>query len=66
MLSPTFVQPNSLIGPVPLDSALAAFRQVYPAYDTTWKLDELRATEYARLDRLGHVYLVVCQGRFDR
>src|SRR6185295_17959350 len=57
MLSPTVMQANSQIGPVPQDSALAAFRQVYPAYDTTWKLDELRATEYARLDRQGHVYL---------
>jgi molybdenum cofactor sulfurtransferase len=32
-------------------------RKAYPAYDTTSKLDELRATDYARLDRLGHVYL---------
>jgi selenocysteine lyase/cysteine desulfurase len=41
----------------PLASALAAFRQRYPAYDSTWPLDELRAAEYARLDRQGHVYL---------
>ena len=40
-----------------MDAALAAFRQAYPAYDATWQLDELRATEYARLDRQGHVYL---------
>jgi selenocysteine lyase/cysteine desulfurase len=41
----------------PLDAAFATFRQLYPAYDATWRLDELRATEYARLDRQGHVYL---------
>ena len=40
-----------------IDQAFAAFRRAYPAYDSTRKLDELRATEYARLDRQGHVYL---------
>src|SRR5260370_7174177 len=40
-----------------LSAAEAAFRQAYPAYATTHQLDELRATEYARLDRAGHVYL---------
>src|SRR5258706_160669 len=40
-----------------LSDAEAAFRQAYPAYATTHQLDELRATEYARLDRAGHVYL---------
>ena len=40
-----------------LDAALNAFRKAYPAFDSTRKLDELRATEYARLDRQGHVYL---------
>jgi len=40
-----------------LSDAEAAFRQAYPAYATTHLLDELRATEYARLDRAGHVYL---------
>lgn len=33
------------------------FRQRYPAFASTHRLDELRATEYARLDQLGHVYL---------
>ncbi len=33
------------------------FRQRYPPFATTHQLDELRATEYARLDKLGHVYL---------
>jgi selenocysteine lyase/cysteine desulfurase len=40
-----------------VDAAFEAFRTAYPAYDTTRKLDELRATDYARLDRQGHVYL---------
>jgi len=33
------------------------FIQAYPAYDTTHDLDELRERDYARLDRLGQVYL---------
>ena len=37
--------------------AFEAFRRAYPAYDGTYRLDELRATEYERLGRLGHVYL---------
>lgn len=37
--------------------AFGEFRKDYPDYDSTHKLDELRATEYARLDRNGHVYL---------
>jgi molybdenum cofactor sulfurtransferase len=41
----------------PLQEALAAFRQQYPTFDTTRVLDELRATEYARLDPQQHVYL---------
>lgn len=40
-----------------VDAAFQRFRQIYPAYDTTRTLDALRATEYARLDRQGHVYL---------
>ncbi len=39
------------------DAAFQAFRQDYPAYDSTARLDRLRATEYARLDQQGHVYL---------
>ena len=34
-----------------------AFLAAYPAYKTTGKIDELRANDYSRLDRLGHVYL---------
>ncbi|MGJ3238617.1 MAG: aminotransferase class V-fold PLP-dependent enzyme [Anaerolineae bacterium] len=34
-----------------------AFLQDYPHYHTTNKIDALRASDYARLDRLGHTYL---------
>src|SRR6266550_4745288 len=57
MFSPAPVKANPQAGPEQMESAIAAFRQAYPAYDSTSKLDELRATEYARLDRQGHVYL---------
>ena len=40
-----------------LTSAEAVFRQTYPEYEVTHHLDDLRATEYARLDKLGHIYL---------
>ena len=43
--------------PFSYPSAYDAFLQAYPTYASTYKLDELRAAEYARLDRLGHVYL---------
>ncbi len=33
------------------------FLAAYPTYKETAKLDELRASDYSRLDRLGHVYL---------
>jgi molybdenum cofactor sulfurtransferase len=39
------------------DAAFLAFRRDYPVYDATRALDTLRATEYARLDWQGHVYL---------
>ena len=42
---------------VTYDTALAGFRQAYPAFETTAALDELRATEYARLDTCGQTYL---------
>ena len=37
--------------------AEAAFRAAHPEYDATARLDALRATEYARLDAAGDVYL---------
>src|SRR5262249_53755676 len=40
-----------------LVQAEADFRRRYPEYAHTTKLEELRVTEYARLDRQGHVYL---------
>lgn len=35
----------------------ASFLDVYPDYPATGAVDEWRTTDYARLDRLGHVYL---------
>ena len=43
--------------PASLAAAEAAFCRYYPAYERTRALDSLRATEYARLDRAGHIYL---------
>ena len=43
--------------PVDMGEAERAFRQAYPAFTRTSSLDELRATEYSRLDDLGHIYL---------
>ncbi|MEW6402707.1 MAG: aminotransferase class V-fold PLP-dependent enzyme [Chloroflexota bacterium] len=45
------------IEPAQMSLAFKSFRQNYPAFDSTCKLDTLRETEYARLDRHGHVYL---------
>lgn len=41
----------------PVEEALAAFEQKYPTFDTTCVLDELRVTDYARLDTHDQVYL---------
>ncbi len=40
-----------------LDAAYRRFLEAHPAYRTTALLDELRASEFARLDEQGHVYL---------
>ena len=40
-----------------LARGLESFLKQCPEYGETSALDELRATEFARLDRLGHVYL---------
>ena len=40
-----------------LTDQLAEFKQQYPGYEATKALDDLRATEYARLDEGGHIYL---------
>jgi selenocysteine lyase/cysteine desulfurase len=40
-----------------LAEAEAAFRRHAPQFETTRALDDLRAADYARLDREGHIYL---------
>ena len=40
-----------------MQQALEAFRRQYPDYDATAVLDELRASDYARLDEQQHTYL---------
>ncbi len=40
-----------------LADAHAAFQQSHPEFDATRALDDLRGTEYARLDQMKHVYL---------
>ncbi len=39
------------------EKALADLTEQYPAYESTYRLDDLRTTEYVRLDRQKHVYL---------
>jgi hypothetical protein len=52
---------NATIGstsePTEMSRALARFLRSYPAFAKTGALDVLRATDYARLDEQGHVYL---------
>lgn len=43
--------------PVAMADAYQRFLNAYPEYASTAVLDDLRATEYARLDRLDQVYL---------
>jgi molybdenum cofactor sulfurtransferase len=57
MFPTTLTQANLKIALDSMEEACEAFRTAYPAYDSTRRLDDLRATEYARLDRQGHVYL---------
>ena len=40
-----------------LDHEKASFLQQYPEYEKTRLLDEMRQSEYTRLDRLKHIYL---------
>src|SRR5512135_2796585 len=42
--------------PQSMQSAEQSFRQAYPAFECTSDLDHLRATDYSRLDALGHMY----------
>jgi molybdenum cofactor sulfurtransferase len=39
------------------DPDFVAFLRAYPTYPTTHMIDDLRASEYARLDLGGHIYL---------
>jgi molybdenum cofactor sulfurtransferase len=40
-----------------MDQSYESFLAKYPGYAATSRIDELRASEYSRLDALGHVYL---------
>jgi len=40
-----------------MQKTYADFIQKYPAYEATHKIDELRQSDYARLDRAEHIYL---------
>ncbi len=42
---------------IAMREAEQAFRQAYPAFAITSTLDDLRASEYARLDDVGQIYL---------
>jgi molybdenum cofactor sulfurtransferase len=57
MISPVISILDLQIAVDQMETEEAAFRQAYPAYGLTSELDRLRTTEYARLDRQGHVYL---------
>lgn len=57
MYSPTTVETNLQFSLHQMALAYESFIYAYPDYLSTSKLDDLRATEYARLDRQGHVYL---------
>ncbi len=39
------------------EEALESFIRAFPTYSATARLDQMRAKEFERLDRLGHVYL---------
>ncbi len=57
MFSITGTKTDFQIGSDQMETSFQMFKQVHPAFDATQKLDELRVTEYARLDRQDHVYL---------
>lgn len=48
------IQPDSRLQ---MADAQAEFNRAHPEFDATHSLDELRAREYGRLDRGGHVFL---------
>ncbi|MBX3054747.1 MAG: aminotransferase class V-fold PLP-dependent enzyme [Caldilineaceae bacterium] len=49
--------PAQLYAPFALEAARTVFLRDNPGYAATARLRDLRATEYARLDRQGHTYL---------
>ena len=49
--------PSVAYTPAEIVTALQAFQHAYPAYETTRRLDELRQSDYARLDKTDQVYL---------
>lgn len=54
------IQHNMITPDVPLgslDAELAVFRLRYPAYDNTALLDDLRVTEFSRIDATSQIYL---------
>jgi selenocysteine lyase/cysteine desulfurase len=58
MMEQTAERRGSAAPPLPSpEQARAAFERRYPACAATRALDDLRATDYARLDRQAHVYL---------
>jgi selenocysteine lyase/cysteine desulfurase len=48
---------SAVLSPASLAAAETQFHHDYPQFDSTRHLDELRATDYARLDSAGHIYL---------
>lgn len=48
---------NSDYNPEQMDNVFAAFKQAYPTFEGTTRMDELRDREYARLDKQNHIYL---------
>jgi selenocysteine lyase/cysteine desulfurase len=48
---------GSPLDPTDYAAAFEDFLQRYPTYAAHSQLDDLRASDYARLDRLGHIYL---------
>ncbi|MCL4507073.1 MAG: aminotransferase class V-fold PLP-dependent enzyme [Chloroflexi bacterium] len=51
------IEPLAPAHPGSVTDAEAVFLRAYPEYASTGLLDELRTSEYARLDRQGHTYL---------
>jgi molybdenum cofactor sulfurtransferase len=53
----TFPKNTSAMHANQLNKAYDAFKQIYPDYRKTAAIDDLRAKEYSRLDKLGQIYL---------